>query len=38
MDYLVIDTEGGDFVDEIAIIDKKGELIHEKFFKEKGKK
>ena len=35
MDYLVIDTEGGDFVDEIAIIDKKGELIYEKFFKEK---
>jgi hypothetical protein len=38
MNYLVIDTEGGDFVDEIVIIDNKGELIYEKFFEEKGKK
>ena len=31
MDYFVIDTEGKEFITEIAIIDKNGKLIYEKF-------
>ena len=33
-DFIVIDTEGNDYIREIAVINQQGELIYEAFTKE----